>query len=207
MTAAKTLRAAPAYATYASDDLARVSWYGLSAGERGLLESMARAYWVDGYLPSEPRLIALACRLETTDVQPLLTGAVLAHFESDDIGHLHHVELRRQLQNIAVTREKQSLGGKTGAAITNANRSTKRKPNTGAASQRVASVGAGRLASIPAGLRRVPERTERTERTKSTSSLGKADFDSVVVVDPDPWVQEYEAAENSIDHDRLAAGE
>jgi hypothetical protein len=55
MNPVKALRAAPSYATYASDDLARMTWYGLSAGERGLLESMARVYWYDEYLPSDPR--------------------------------------------------------------------------------------------------------------------------------------------------------
>jgi hypothetical protein len=189
---AKALRAAPSYATYASDDLARAAWYGLTAGQRGLLESMARAYWVDGGLPREPRLLPLACRLDPSEVEQVLADAVLAHFEADAEGRLHHVELRRQLQNIAITREKQSEGGKVGANITNAIRGAKRKPKPDAASHRVTSVGAGPLASTPAGQVRVPERTEMKE-LNCNSSLGKRDKDSV----PDPWVADYEQSEQT----------
>jgi uncharacterized protein YdaU (DUF1376 family) len=112
-----------------------MTWYGLSAGERGLLESMARVYWVDEYLPSDPRLIALACRLDAHDAEELLTAGVLAHFERDSNGHLHHVELRRQMQNIAATREKQSEGGKAGVSRREANKAAKRKPSSDAASR------------------------------------------------------------------------
>ncbi len=124
---AKALRAAPAYAVYASDDLARTAWYGLNAGERGLLESMCRVYWIEGTLPGEPRLIALACRLEHADVLANLSDSVLNHFIRDDVGVLHHVELHRQLENIERTRELQSFGGKRGAAMTNEARASKRK--------------------------------------------------------------------------------
>jgi hypothetical protein len=188
---AKALRAAPAYSTYAADDLARTAWYGLSAGERGLLESMARVYWVEGRLPRDARLLALACRLPTDDVARLLTDGVLVHFEADpaDPDVLHHVELRRQLQNIARIRESQSIGGKNGAALTNEARTAKRKPKPRAESQRAASTPAGQPARTPAGQVRVPERTEMKE-LKSTSSLGRSDT-SV----PDRWVADYSETE------------
>ena len=183
---AKTLRAAPSFSVYASDNLARTAWYGLTVGERGLLESMARVYWVESRLPRDTRLLALACRLPADDVAKLLTPGVLEHFEVDDadLAVLHHVELRRQLQNIAQTRELQSIGGKRGATLTNEARAAKQKAKQ---RQRHTGAPATRGASTPAGQVRVPE---RTERTNSTSSLGSAHNSDV-----DPWIADYTEGE------------
>ena len=201
---AVALRAAPAFAVYASDDLARTAWYGLTAGERGLLESMSRVYWVEHRLPRDPRLLALACRLPA-DVGALLTPAVLAHFEPDAANPdvLHHVELRRQLDNIARTRELQSIGGKRGASTANAKRVAKPKRKLGAASNGATGQGAGTPAGTPAGQVRVPERTELKE-LNSTSSLKSGDR---LVVD-DSWVKDYVAAETETTADayRKASG-
>ena len=190
----KALRAPPSYMTYAADDLARTAWYGLTAGERGLLESMARVYWIEGVLPCDARLLALACRLPADDVERTLTARVLAHFEEDlaNPAVLHHVELRRQFQNIVRVRESQSIGGKRGATLTNQAKATKRKAKPSAASRGTASTPAGQPASTPTSLVQVPERTEMKE-LKSTSSLGTRHTDSVV----DPWVNDYDLAEKS----------
>ena len=185
----KTLRAPPSYVVYAADDLARASWYGLTAAQRGLLESMCRAYWVDRQLPSEPRLLALVCRLDAGECARLLTDQVLAHFEKDAEGCLHHVELRRQLQNIAVTREKQSEGGKKGVSIREQKKVTARKPSDGADS-RGSKVDHEAHPSVDHKVREMKELKE----LNSTSSLGKREEHSVLP-EQRKWVEEYDLEE------------
>jgi uncharacterized protein YdaU (DUF1376 family) len=120
----KLMRPPPAYQVYASDDLAKTDYYGLSAGERGVLDSMQRVYWVEGRLPTDTRLLALVLRLDENEVHKHFTDAVRRHFESDDgdPAVLHSIELRRQKLENQARREQQSKGGKAGAAITNRNR-------------------------------------------------------------------------------------
>jgi hypothetical protein len=132
------MRPPPAYQVYAADDLARSEYYGLSSGERGLLDSMQRAYWAEGSLLRDPKLLARALRLDETEVREYLTEAVLRHFESDesDPTRLHSKELQRQKLNYQVLRERQREGGRVGAAMTN--RKHNREPY-------------GSLASRPAG--------------------------------------------------------
>ena len=162
---------------YASDDLARISYFGLSVAERGLLDSMARAYWVSGSVPKDPRLLALVVRLPEADVKVSLTPAVLEHFQAaeTDANSLHHIELRRQLQNIQLVRDKQSEGGAIGAQMTNDGR---RKRKRSKASQTPAPIPAGTPtttpAPLPASLGRVPERTELKELNCKEQSLGRA---------------------------------
>ena len=114
-------RRPPAYQVYAADDLASSKWYGLSAGERGLLETMQRACWIDDTVPNDLRLLARVLRLGEGDVLPFLTPAVLAFFVTDeaDPSRLRSAELHRQMANIKEIRAKQSKGGRDGAAITN----------------------------------------------------------------------------------------
>lgn len=120
----KILRRPPAYQVYAADDLAASRYYPLSAGERGVLDSMLRACWVDDTVPSNPRLLALVLRLQESDLGPFLSAEVLAHFEQDggEPGRLRSPELTRQMTNLMEVRKRQRQGGKEGAKITNAAR-------------------------------------------------------------------------------------
>lgn len=168
----KVLRPPPSFVAYASDDLSAARYYLMSAGERGLKHSMDLVWWVDGHLPSEPALLALALRLREADVAPFLTPSVLAFFRRDerDPSTLHSIELERQMNNIRVMREKQSEGGKLGADLTNKGKRTGRKAKHGKASGNGTAIPASTPAPIPAGLGRVPER--KKELKEQDLSLG-----------------------------------
>jgi hypothetical protein len=112
-------RAPPWFKCFAADDIASSSYFGLTSGERGLLDSMARAYWIEGELPATPRLLAAIVRLPETEVVANLTPGVLSHFEKIR-GTLAHRELARQRQNSDDARKRMSDAGRKGAAMTNA---------------------------------------------------------------------------------------
>ncbi len=163
----KQLRPPPAYNVYASDDLASSRYYGLSVGERGLLDSMNRAWWVERHLPRNPILLARVVRLDTTEVEKYLTPSVLRHFVADEVvpDELHSVELQRQFNHVLEIREKQAIGGKIGAQKTNDQKRARRKPKQDKPSDDGTSTPASQGASTPASQLWVPERTElqRTE--------------------------------------------
>lgn len=148
-------RRPPAYQVYAADDLAGSRYYPLSAGERGVLDSMLRACWVDDTVPSDPGHLALALRLQETDLRGFLTPRVLQHFEQDgaDPKRLRSRELTRQMANLMEVRERQRQGGREGAKITNSSRTKWSRPEDGNGSGPM-----GRLpATPPAGRLAGPE--------------------------------------------------
>ena len=114
-------RPPPWYRTFASDDLSSSCYFGLSVGERGLLDSMARAYWCEGPLPESPRLLAALVRLPESEVTQSFTGGVLAHFERVN-GSLVHRELARQRRQSDAARNAMSEGGSKGARAANSKR-------------------------------------------------------------------------------------
>lgn len=88
----KILRRPPAYQVYASDDLANEAYFGLTAGERGVLDSMQRACWVNDTVPSDRRLLAFVLHLTEVEetnaalpqrrrARPRLTGAATRHVQ------------------------------------------------------------------------------------------------------------------------------
>ncbi len=91
-------RVAPAYLTYACDDLATDRYYALSLSERGLLDAMRRACWASADLgvPADPLALAVAVRSTVAEVAPALTPAVLRWFDAKD-GKLFEPDLQRQL--------------------------------------------------------------------------------------------------------------
>ena len=151
----------PWYKTYAATDLASSRFFGLSAAERGLLDSMARAYWLDGELPQDPRLIARVVRMAEQEVLSALTQGVLGHFEADEArpGVLHHAGLRTQREAVKEGRRRMSIGGQRGAAITN-NRVAARS---------------GYPAKMVAGEDRGPSSTSYSQSTSNSSSSGTGD--------------------------------
>jgi hypothetical protein len=166
----KIARRPPSYAVYASDDLASTRYYPLSAGERGVLDSMQRACWVDDAVPSDPRLLALVLRLQETDLRPFLTAAVLAHFKQDDVdaGRLLSPELTRQMTNLMGRRELQREGGREGAKTTNGARGK----GSRAARSKGSRQRSGQHATTPAGLPATPELSrEEKNREEERRSL------------------------------------
>jgi hypothetical protein len=118
----------PWFKAFASD-LASRSFYGLNAAERGLLDSMTKAYWIDGSLPKCWTLLARVVRLDEQEVRGALTAAVLVFFGADesDPELLHHSELRQQRKQLEEARKRMSEGGERGAETTNGKKNASRK--------------------------------------------------------------------------------
>ena len=191
----KQKRRPPAYQVYAADDLANSSYFMLSAGERGLLDSMHRACWVEDAVPADPSCLARVVRLPEAEVKQYLTPAVVAHFApvASDTARLQSPELVRQQTNFSAARDKQSEGGKLGAALTNGARFGKAnslRPND-------PPEGTGRPASRPA----TPElRREESRREERKASLNEAD-------NPEDnkhadWLREHAEAESALERGR-----
>jgi hypothetical protein len=187
-------RRPPAYQVYAADDLASSSYFPLSVSERGLLDSMQRACWVDDAVPCDPQLLARVLRLPEGDVRPHLTPKVLAHFvvDEDDRERLRSLELTRQMTNLLEIRGKQSVGGQKGAAIANAARSRgETKPRINRLQNN-----SGRLSGRPSGqpsgaeLRRMESNGEELSQKQS---IDKADGSSDA--EHAEWVRDYDGAE------------
>ena len=101
--------------------LAQTEYYAMTAAERGLLVSMMHAYWLDGRLPVEPRLLSRAVRLEVNEVEDALTDSVRAAFRQEG-NDLYHPDLREQRRRAEDKWRKQSAGGANGARTANGNR-------------------------------------------------------------------------------------
>lgn len=186
----KHLRQPPSYSVFAADDLASQSYYGLNVSERGLLDSMMRAWWVEHRLPRQAVLLAKVLRLDVGEVTANLTEAVLSHFIVDqtDSGVLHPHELVRQYRNIQLAREKMSIGGLAGAMATNSKRDGRRKHRRSKALQQATGYPAGNPAPHPTGSSRGPEMNcnelNCNERTESSSSCKQEP-------NTDPWLTGY----------------
>ncbi len=115
-------RQAPAFQCYAADDLASATYYLMNLAERGLLDAIRRACWVDGAVPRRVEDLAMAIRRPVDEVAEHLTGRVLAHFVVDPEGQLRCVELDRQRSRLNARRDAQQRG----ASMTNAGRDGKR---------------------------------------------------------------------------------
>lgn len=174
-------RDVPWFKVFAANDMASARFYGLSVGERGLLDSMQRCCWNDGSVPRNARLLARVVRLEEIEVKESLTDAVLAYFVADehDAEMLRSIEIDRQLDELAVIREKQRKGGMLGARITN---STKVKILKGKTKEPPLAAHATIPAPTHASRDRLPS-------IPSNQIPSNASVDGV-----DPWVREYEDA-------------
>jgi len=150
----------PWFRTYASDDIASSSWYGLTLAERGLLGTLARLTWIDGSAPASPRLLALAARASEDDVRRAFTDAVRAHLIPGPTAETIAVrEIVRQRADVAEARQKMAIGGRAGAEKTNATRATSGKVNAARTAGRDVPCGLPRnvAAAHPAGSGRAPE--------------------------------------------------
>jgi hypothetical protein len=190
----KALRRPPAYQVYAADDLAREWYYGLSAGERGVLDSMHRACWVEDTVPKDPQLLARVVRLEHKDLCQCLTDRVLAHFklDADNPERLRSLELTRQMTNLMVVRERQRQGGKEGAKITNA---VSRKQRRTAQRKGSGSM-AGPPAPRPPGRPTSPE-LNGDEENREEQNQSLRDDDSRLSQEQAEWSRDFAEAEEA----------
>lgn len=119
-------RPPPAYMEYAAASLANRDFRILSLAERGLYHTIRLECWVNGSVPSDAAVLARMLGFTKDEVESAL--ASLGQFFTDVGGSLVCPELEDYRAHLAGIREKQSKGGKVGAAMTNDGRKpSKRK--------------------------------------------------------------------------------
>lgn len=107
-------KSAPAYQEYASDVSAERRFKEMSLAERGLRYSMRNECWLSGSIPSDPERIGTIINRNVEEVRVAMTERVISYFEASGNGELIAPDLDRYKAELAVRREKQSAGGKTG---------------------------------------------------------------------------------------------
>ena len=111
-------RRPPAYVEYAATILANRQYRLMSLAERGLLYTIRLECWENIQVPASPDELAKYISCDVSDVKAALTDRVKS-FLSEKENSLICPELEDYRQHLAERREKQSKGGKDGAAITN----------------------------------------------------------------------------------------
>lgn len=110
-------RDAPAYQEYAASMLARTDFRALSLEARGLLFTLRLECWVNGSLPSDPARLARVLGLPAEEVQRAsMEIRPLFEFTRDEI---RCPELDNYRAHLEERRQRQSAGGRAGAAKTN----------------------------------------------------------------------------------------
>jgi hypothetical protein len=115
-------REAPAFQEYAASLMARTEYRVMSLEGRGLLMSLRLECWVNGTLPSDPLRLAKVLGFTPEQVERALPE--VAGFFFVDAGSLRCPELDDYRAHINERSQKQSIGGKNGAAKTNAGRNS-----------------------------------------------------------------------------------
>lgn len=110
-------RDAPAYQEYAAAMLARTEFRVLGLVARGLLYTLRLECWVNVRLPSDPLRLARVLGLPAAEVEQAL--AELKPFFTMLAGELRCPELDDYRTHLDERRQRQSAGGRAGAAKTN----------------------------------------------------------------------------------------
>lgn len=110
-------RDAPAYQEYAAAMLARTEFRVLGLVARGLLYTLRLECWVNVRLPSDPVRLARVLGLSASEVEQAL--AELKPFFTMLAGELRCPELDDYRAHLNERRQRQSAGGRAGAAKTN----------------------------------------------------------------------------------------
>lgn len=111
-------RPPPAYQEYAASMLANVRFREMPLAARGLLYTLRLECWENHQLPSEPKRLAAVLRIDEPQVAEML--AYLDTFFRSDDGWLSCPELVNYRAHLNERHMKKSVGGRQGAAITNA---------------------------------------------------------------------------------------
>lgn len=150
----------------------------MTLAERGLLFSMRLECWVNRCLPADPHLLARVLGYDAGEVVAALPN-VMAFFRSDG-REITSPELDAYREHLAAIRERQSQGGKQGAAKTNSRRipSANSEPSGDSPGNPQVACGSG------------------VELSRAESSRAKLSRTPVLTVKPldDPWVDSYNAA-------------
>lgn len=119
---------APAYQEYPANLMARIEYRVMSLAERGLLLTLKHECWVNKQVPAEPRTLARMLGFDVAEIEAALP-AVIPFFAIVG-GRIVCPELDAYRAHLDGIRERQSQGGKQGAAKTNS-KHEKPGPNDG----------------------------------------------------------------------------
>jgi hypothetical protein len=111
-------RRAPCYQEYAASMLANFHFREMPLSARGLLYTLRLECWENHRLPADPKKLAAVLRFSEAEV--ISATQWLDTFLTRNDGWLTCPELEDYRNHLTEIKEKQSKGGKTGAAITNA---------------------------------------------------------------------------------------
>jgi uncharacterized protein YdaU (DUF1376 family) len=168
-------RDAPAYQEYPANFMARIQYRVMSLTERGLLLTLRHECWVNKQVPADPCTLARMLGYEVNEVSAALP-AVMPFFALAG-GCIVCPELDAYRAHLEGIRERQSQGGRQGAAKTNS-KHTKPLTNDGPGD----STGDPRV------------------RRESLVQLSSVQPSSIQVLSETPvsdeWVNEYDSASN-----------
>ena len=168
-------RDAPAYQEYPATFMARIQYRVMSLTERGLLLTLRHECWVNKQVPADPCTLARMLGYEVNEVSAALP-AVMPFFALAG-GCIVCPELDAYRAHLEGIRERQSQGGRQGAAKTNS-KHTKPLTNDGPGD----STGDPRV------------------RRESLVQLSSVQPSSIQVLSETPvsdeWVNEYDSASN-----------
>lgn len=114
-------RKPPSYQEYAATILANRQYRLMSLAERGLLYTLRLECWENIQAPASTAELAKYIGCDVSDVKAALTDRVKTFFNEKD-GSFTCPEIDDYRQHLKDRKDKQSAGGKGGAAITNRNR-------------------------------------------------------------------------------------
>lgn len=117
-------RDAPAYQEYAASMMARTVYRVMSLEGRGLLYTLRLECWVNGSVPADPRTLARVLGYPQEQIEAALPEVLpLMRVAGDAI---HCPELDDYRDHLEERRQRQSEGGRVGAAKTNGTRAVGR---------------------------------------------------------------------------------
>ena len=172
-------RKPPAYQEYAATILSALPFRKMTLQERGLLYTMRLECWENRMLPNNPDELAKVLGIPINDVSESLCN-VMPFFDVQN-DYIFSPELEDYRIHLAEQREKQSKGGKRGAAITNSKRRTKKPNNDFTSTMQLSRQGSDESL--------VKSSTVKPSQPQSIK-------EEMVSVDDD-WVNEYEETESS----------
>lgn len=114
---AQRSRPAPAFQEYASDMLANSRYRTMSLSERGLMDTMRRECWVNGFVPKEPQELADYLAKPEAEVNAALSMKVLSFFKEQN-DQLVCPELDAYRAVLKDRSKKMSEGGRNGGKVT-----------------------------------------------------------------------------------------
>lgn len=174
--------------------MANISYRIMSLAERGLMDSMRRECWVNHAVPAAPDLLAKVLGFPADEVRNALP-AVMPFFTEME-GRLICPELENYRAHLNSIRERQSTGGKLGAAISHSKpKSDKRKQRGGSQGDPVAHPVSSPLGTpgvnIGSSVQYNPVQSS-PDKTSNPLSLEPSDTPN----DVSDWAKDYERASN-----------